>query len=68
MTTFIVGLAISFLSFVGAILNMATAGGKRTAGGLIGGHLGAMVGMALGGITTFIGLVMIFIELANHQG
>jgi len=68
MTAFIVGLIISFLSFVGAILNMATAGSNRTAEGLIGGHLGAMVGMALGGVTTFIGLVMIVIDLVNHHG
>jgi hypothetical protein len=68
MTTLIVGLVISFLSFVGAILNMATAASKRTVGGLIGGHLGAIIGMALGGVTSFVGLVMIVIDLVNHHG
>lgn len=68
MTTFIVGLVISLLSFLGAVLNMASATtSRRTVEGLIGGHLGAIAGMAIGGFTTFIGLVMIVIDLVNHH-
>lgn len=69
MFVLIIGLVISFLAFLVAVRNMASITSfdskDFSVKSLIGTHLGAMVGMSLGGMTTFIGFVMIVIDLVK---
>jgi hypothetical protein len=69
MLTLVIGLLISFLSFLVAVKNMSSIASfdlkTFNVKSLIATHLGAMVGMSFGGIVTFLGIVMIIIDLVK---
>lgn len=64
MYLFIGGLVLSFVSFAGALLNFFTvaADGNRSFASIVGGHLGAMLGMAFGGLLSVVGVVMMLMD------
>ncbi len=70
---FVLGIMIAIGAFIFAAVNMGVAFTSTTSargtrglsiGEIIGGHLGAMVAMAVGGFVSVIGCVLIIIELA----
>lgn len=61
---FFFGLAIAFLAFVFAAVNMTT----RNDEALFGRHIGAMIGMAGGGLLSLIGIVVFILELLKANG
>jgi len=66
MLALIVGLVIIFLAYLIAILNVTTAPSRDASiKSLVGFHLFSMVGMSLGGLLSFAGLVMIVIDLVK---
>lgn len=66
LTMINIGLVIVFLAFAFAAVNMFRGGtGRSGFDGLIAGHLGAMVFMALGGLIFIIGLIRLVINLVG---
>ena len=66
MSVLILGLLISFLATVIGILNIATSPSRDfSIASLIGLHAVAMIGMSLGGLLSFVGAVMIVIDLVK---
>lgn len=65
----IVGLLIIFGAFVFAAINMLRVVTSRTSSGLGGmfvGHIGAMVGMAFGGLLFVTGLILAGVDLMSR--
>ena len=63
MNLFISGLVISFAAFAGALFNFfVLGGGDRSFASIVGGHLGAMLGMAFGGLLSIVGGVMMLMD------
>lgn len=63
------GVAIGATAFVFALVNMGTAlQGRRSMGGLMGGHLGAMGVMAVGGFIAFGGVLTAIVNAIQTYG
>ena len=70
----VAGALVSVSSFIGAAANMARGfksfgeGNVGGIGGVFAGHLGAMVGMIIGGFISFVGVITLIISAVNHYG
>jgi len=67
VTLIIIGLVIGFLAFCFAALNMfrGVTSPSFSFGGMIAGHLGAMVVMAFGGLLFAVGVILGIINALN---
>jgi hypothetical protein len=69
VTLMIAGVIIGFLAFAFAAVNMLrgfNSQGSMSFGGLFAGHIGAMIGMALGSAIFSIGLIMTVANFLTH--
>lgn len=62
-----VGIVIAFLSFLVAAVNMGMAA-NGTGEGVFGRHLAAMVGMAVGGLVSLLGLLVGLAQAVEFYG
>ncbi len=53
----ILGGVVAIGSFIFAAFNMAHLGGKKSAGGLISENFGAMIGIVVGGVIFWAGMI-----------
>lgn len=62
----IIGIVVTVIAFIFAAANMAKAvGGKRDFGNTFTSHLGAMMGMAIGGGVAMVGFILVGVALVQ---